>query len=331
MDLLVNSYDGHSRAVYSVAWSPDSRWLASASKDFTAQVWEALTGKKQVTFRGHDIDVTNIAWSPDGRLVASGAWDDDKVYLWEAFSGQIVHTYFEPVGAESHCLAWSPDGRYFATNDQHAIHVWRVADHTCVATYARWEETPDIAAWSPDGEALAHSGKSGHIYVRNVDSGRIIWRCRAHTGFITALAYSPNGKFLASTSSDATVQVRESWTGNLITIYHGHHPGKHRSWHWPKRPERIYSFYTNAVWECSWSPDSRYLASASGSMLDKRQALPSPNSDNVQIWEASTGRHVYTYTGHTKTVRGVAWSPDGCYIASCGWDKTVQIWRTPVT
>jgi WD40 repeat protein len=330
MDRVVSIYRGHGGPVFDVAWSPNGRWRASASRDCTVHVWEAVTGQQHLIFCGHDIYVTRVAWSPDGRLVASGAWDGDEVYLWEASSGRVVHTYREPVGAESHGLAWSPDGRYFATNDQHAIHIWRVASDTRSATYSRWEEAPDRVAWSPDGALLAHSGKRGHIYGRDAASGHIIWRCRAHTGWISALAYSPNGKFLASTSSDATVQVRDSWTGTLMTIYRGHHPGEFRSWQRPKRPQRVFSSYTNAVWGCSWSPDSQYLASASGSMLDQTHALPAPLSNTVHIWEACTGRQSYVYTSHAKAVRGVAWSPAGLSIASCGWDETVHVWRAPV-
>jgi WD40 repeat protein len=124
---------------------------------------------------------------------------------------------------------------------------------------------------------------------------------RGHTIPVIALAWSPNGAYIASGSwlpdrnagyTEQQVHVWEARTGGRIVLYPGH------------------SNWVNAV---SWSPDGRYVASAS-------------TDGTVQIWEAMTGRHVFTYRGHTNAVYTVSWSPDGNYIASGGQDRTVQVW-----
>src|SRR5947209_1484556 len=67
---LLFTYRGHSSSVYSLAWSPDGKRIASASFDNTVQVWEPLTGNHAFTYRGHSDLVYDVAWSPDGKLIA---------------------------------------------------------------------------------------------------------------------------------------------------------------------------------------------------------------------------------------------------------------------
>ena len=82
---------GHTEAVNSVAWSPDDKWLATASDDKTVKVWDAASGQELLTLRGHKDPVLSVAWSPDGKRPASGS--SDTVNVWEAGSGAIVCPY----------------------------------------------------------------------------------------------------------------------------------------------------------------------------------------------------------------------------------------------
>jgi WD40 repeat protein len=71
----LSTYSEHLNAVSAIAWSPDGKYLASASFDKTVQVWEATTGKHLLTYRGHSDTVTAVAWSPDGSRLASASYD----------------------------------------------------------------------------------------------------------------------------------------------------------------------------------------------------------------------------------------------------------------
>ena len=113
-----------------------------------------------------------------------------------------------------------------------------------------------------------------------------------HASTITAIAWSPDGKRIASGSMDNTVRVWDTADGKNAYIYRGH-----SSW----------------IGDVVWSPDGKRIASASA-------------DNTVQIWDAFDGGNVYTYKGHIYWVNTVAWSPDGKRIASAGADKTVQVW-----
>src|SRR6266496_2303506 len=125
--------------------------------------------------------------------------------------------------------------------------------------------------------------------------GSLVYTYRGHTDRIPTVAWSPNGKYIASGSLDKTVQV---WATN---------PGEHFQ-------PYIYRGHRASVNSIAWSPNSQQIASGAA---DK----------TVQIMDAMTGNHRYTYRGHTDTVSSISWSPDGKYIASGSWDKTVQVWN----
>ena len=81
------SLQGYTGDVYSVAWSPDGKTLATGSDDQTVKLWEAATGKLLANLPGHTGAVYSIAWSPDGRTLASGS-GDRTVKLWDAAAGK---------------------------------------------------------------------------------------------------------------------------------------------------------------------------------------------------------------------------------------------------
>lgn len=119
-----------------------------------------------------------------------------------------------------------------------------------------------------------------------------LYVCQGHTDRITAATWSPDGKSIASASSDQTVRIWNATNGSHLLTYQGH---------------------TARVNSLAWSPDSKFLISAS-------------DDQSVQVWEAATGKQLYLFHGHNGPVLTVVWSPDGKHLASAGEDKTVQVW-----
>jgi len=302
------TYRGHSKEVYSVSWSPNSKLIASGSGDETVQIWDVAQGTNILSYCGHCHKIgkgliQTIMWSPDGKYIVSGSWDK-SVRIWDASSGHTISTfrnYYEIVEA----VAWSPDGKYIASGNRNGIvHVWDVTSGKKVRNFLGHcvkEANLDVVAvaWSPDGKRVASASWDRTVKVWNAikNSGKkndyLIYR--GHTAEVNALSWSPDGTRIASGGRDNEVHVWDSSKGELLMAY------------------RIHRGYVVGV---AWSPDGTRIASAGA-------------DSTVQVWDAATTKHLGTYFGHTARVNTVAWSPDSKYIVSGSNDKTVQVWQAP--
>jgi serine/threonine protein kinase len=293
------TYRGHTDWIWSVAWSPDGKRIASASGDETAQVWDALDGDHLNRYTGHAASVYAVAWNsirgtaaPPVERIASASYDK-TVQIWDPMFGDHFYTY---TGHTDWVwsVAWSPDGRRIASaGGDKTVQVWDAADGGHVYTFRGHTAPVYAVAWSPDGKHIASSGADGTVQVWDAAYGTHLYTFQPYSTSIWSVAWSPDGRRIASACDNKTVQVWDAANGDHLYIYYGH---------------------SDFVYAVAWSPDGKHIASAG-------------DDKTVQVWDAMNGNLFYSYTGHSRSVRTVAWSPDSKLIASGSWDKTVQVWR----
>lgn len=133
-------------------------------------------------------------------------------------------------------------------------------------------------------------------------TGKAIVTYTGHTDSVERVAWSPDGTRIASASYDRTVQVWNAKTGKTLVTYQGH---------------------AAPVWEVAWSPDSKRIVSGTGAAGANG---PVTAHNSVQVWDATTGQTLLTYSGSSGQAYALAWSPDGKRIASGGDDNIVRVW-----
>src|SRR5216683_2848106 len=156
-------YGGHSEFVNAVAWSPNGRYIASASWDHTVQVWDVNTRALLFSYEHNDI-VYALAWSPDGHYIAAGG-SDRWIDVLNAKTGRLLFTYKGHTG-EVWALAWSPDSRYIASASwDHTVQVWEAKTGILLVAYRGHSDNVDALAWSPDGHLIASGSWDNTVQV----------------------------------------------------------------------------------------------------------------------------------------------------------------------
>lgn len=202
---------GHQSWVQSVAFSPDSRYLATGSCDHTIRLWDVQTGACLRVLRGHQGRLWCVAFSPCGRLLASSS-DDQTVRLWEVATGtcqQILRGHQGWVQS----VTFAPDGQWLASgSSDRSIRLWHRASGYCRAVltgHQGWVRAVAFAPASPTAltnPPLLASGSSDQtIRLWNWQTHTCQAVLRGHTNWVRGLAFGPDGQFLVSGSQDETI------------------------------------------------------------------------------------------------------------------------------
>jgi WD40 repeat protein len=291
--------------VYSVDYSPDGKFLASAAGDGNLRIWEAGTLKAIKTLevvdqnKGHSAFA--VAYSPDGKSLATvGA--DGRLIVWDTSTWKMKYQAAADKG-QTRTVAYSPDGMYIATGGEDGIaRIWNSTSGAKIYDLAHgYQKVIETVTFSVDGTLLFAAGDDDNrIYAWNTTNGKPdenkSFDIPGDTGTVYALAVSPDGKLLASTGSDRLVHVWNLETKAAMEI-----PG-HVDW----------------VYALTFTGDSKTLISAGG-------------DHTIRLWDTHYGRSRMILNGASNIVYGVSASQDGRSLASASADGFVRTWDISLT
>lgn len=257
---VVKTLTGHTGWLNDAAVSSDgSRW-ATASDDKTVRIWDPETGETVRMLVGHTGPVHGVAFRPNSEQVATAS-ADGSVRLWNSDTGEMIAVLNGHTG-RVHSVAYSVHGRWLASaGADKTVRVWDVESATERFRLSGHASAVERVAFCRDPESpdlLASAGDDEMIRFWNAASGELVRELRGHSGAVTGVSFSPDGKRLASSSSDLTVKLWDVSTGSEIVTLGGRN--------------------TNSVLCVNFSPDGKRLAAITHATMLLWNSEPQPPS-----------------------------------------------------
>ena len=191
--------EGHTDIVNDVDFAPNGYQLASGSKDQTIKLWNASSGKIDLTIDGRCGAINAVDFSPNGRWIAS-AGSESKVGVWDATTGENKWLH-ERHDGQVNGVAFSPDGsKLISCGDDDVAIIWNLESGNVDRKLEGHSERVMSVSYSPDGKSIATAGYDKSIRIWNAESGMVERTLVGHLGPAFSLSYSPDGKRLVSSS-----------------------------------------------------------------------------------------------------------------------------------
>jgi polar amino acid transport system permease protein len=262
-DWSVRTLTGHTGPVTSVAFSSSDATLFSAGHDGTARLWSMSSGQAERVMDAGDGPLNDLAMAADGSILAT-IGKDGVVRVWDAEMGQVVQS-IGPNENTKLAVALSPDGTLVAAGDGENIQTWDArTGESLQRLEGRWEDEEKQETWL------------GHLKE------------------VTAMAFSPDGAYLASGDAEGATLIWDIQQGQVAWMTKGH---------------------LGMVEDIEFDATGQYVLSG--------------GRDNyLRRWRVPGGKFAGLFKGHFGSVTGVTFGPDEDTVLSGGTDGSVRLWES---
>jgi len=276
--------------LFDCRFSPDDRWVATASWDGHARAFDAATGLPVGDSMRHAVGVGQLAFSPDGNFMATASWDS-TARLWNPRTGEPASPSLRHAGYVM-TARFSPDGTRLVTASQdRTVRLWNLRTNHAARLVLRHKGPVVRASFSHDGRRLLTCSRDRMARVWEAASGREQLVLR-HSAGLTDGKFSHDGTRIVTATDDGAAQVWDAASGERIGT--------------PARHEKI-------IRHVEFSSDGRRFVTAS-------------DDATARVWDAATGEPVTPPLRHARLVRHAAFSPDGRRVVTAANGSRAQIW-----
>ena len=332
-----SSIDDH---VIALRWSPGGSRIAAASVSGPVAIYCADTGERKLDLAGHRFGTAQVEWSPAGGapLLAS-CGQDGLIRIWDATSGRELAALEGGCAWVDH-LAWSRQGNFLASAAGRKLRLWDLRDPAeprLLHDYHEHASTIAAIAWKPGVDELAACGYNGLTFWSPASATmlrRFDWK-----GSMLTLAWSPDGKYIATGNQDSTVQFWMMGTGKELQMWG--YRSKIRELAWDQRSRYLATGGSSVavVWDCSGKGHS----GSKPLMLDFHQRLLTQlvfqsegnllasgcDEGLVAVWRPGKEPRPLATAYLSSAISQLSWSPANRRLAAGTADGTLQILRSP--
>jgi WD40 repeat protein len=282
----------HRLSLDAVACSSDGRFITTVAGS-NAQIWDVASGKSEAELFPLQNGLSAVAFSADGKLLLTGSLDGNA-QLWDVITRK-------PVGPRLRhreritSVVVGADGKFLVTGSDRTVRLWEVTPpKTRILRLKHQADHVTTAAFSADGRMVATGSQEGNVQIWETATGKARDLSPKHQGWIKAIAFSPDGKRLATGAHDE---------GRLWDVAGGI----------PRAIFRYPNPLLRVVLAVAFSPDGRSL-------------LTGVVDGNVGVWDAATGQSIGGLFGHTEAVYALAISRNGKLMVTGSEDCSAQVW-----
>jgi WD40 repeat protein len=326
--------------IRTIAFSPDSRYIAAADERGVIWVWETASGNRCKFLSGHSDWVNEIKFSPsDGKYIAS-AGNDEQTLLWdwqspigennprkipgvfttppsEQYIGNVFRSYRYPVNG----VSFSDKGQYMVTSancsssstkicsDKYLATVYSVEDGKPLAVLSGHESRIEQASFSPDGDYVVTASLDGTARVWNWRDSRLLSTpviLRGHAGNVSSVAFSPDGRLIVTGGWDGTVRLWQSGMG----LEDGHESATLSSF-------TTLQGYTRGAFvdRVAFSPDGKFI-------------MTTGNDGTARLWGVGLERGTAALKEINREELNAAFSPDARHVVTGGSSgSSLKVWE----